>query len=75
MRKDGATLRHWKACQINDYSVEALLQQMPINLAQKRSQVESPSGDLPHRIVGHPLRINPVTHTCRISLQQPHTLL
>src|SRR5712691_11350343 len=55
MREDGATFRHGKACQINDYSVKTLLQQMLINLAQKRSEVESSSGDWPHRIVGHPL--------------------
>jgi hypothetical protein len=32
MREDGPTLRRWKACQINDYFVETLLQQMLINL-------------------------------------------
>ena len=73
MREDGATLHHGKACQINDYSVETLLQQMLINLAQKRSEIESPSGDWPHRIVGHPLCIGPVAHTCRISLQRHHS--
>src|SRR6266581_19006 len=49
--------------------------QMRINLPQKRPDVESPSGDRPHRIVGHPLSIDPVIHTRWITLQRPHTLL
>src|SRR5712691_3842741 len=75
MREYGATLRRGKACQINDHFVETLLQQMLINLPQKRPDVESPSGDRPHRIVGHPLSIDPVIHTRWITLQRPHTLL
>jgi hypothetical protein len=43
------------------------------HLAQKHSGIESPSGDWPHRIVGHPLCIGPVAHTCRISLQRHHS--
>jgi hypothetical protein len=51
MHEDGTTFREAKACQINDNLVKALLQQMSINLPQKGSDVESPDGNRPHRII------------------------
>ncbi len=42
-----------------------------INLPQKRLDVEPSRRDRSHRIVGHPLRIDPVAHPCRITSQRP----
>jgi hypothetical protein len=74
MHEDGVALRGGKVGQIDDHLVEAALPQMFINLPQKRLDVEPSRGDRSHRIVGHPLRIDPVTSPRWITSQWPHPL-
>jgi hypothetical protein len=61
MCEDSPALCSRKVCQINDDFVEPLLQEMPIDLPQKRSDVKPANWNRSHRIVSVPLRINPVT--------------